>query len=83
MVDKLTKYLDNGDFIYGVFLDFSKAFDTVDHDILVRKLSYYGIRENALACFQSYLANRKQFVTYNGVSSTSKRVKCGVSQGSI
>ena len=83
MVDKLTKHLDNGDFIFGVFLDFSKAFDTVDHDILVRKLSYYGIRGNALAWFQSYLLNRKQFVTYNGISSTSKGVKCGVPQGSI
>ena len=83
MRDKLTKYLDNGDFIFGVFLDLSKAFDAVDHDILVRKLSYYGIRENVLAWFQSYLANRKQFVPYNGVSSTSKRVKCGVPQGSI
>ena len=66
MVDKFTKYLDNDDFIFGVFLDFSKAFDTVDHDILVRKLSYYGIRENALAWFQSYLVNRKQFVKTTG-----------------
>ena len=72
MVDKLTKHLDNGDFFLGVFLDFSRAFDTVDHDILVRKLSYYGIRGNALVWFQSYLLNRKQFVVYNGISSTSK-----------
>ena len=83
LMDKLTKYLDNGDFIFGVLIDLSKAFDTVDHDILVRKLSYYGIRENALAWFQSYLSNRKQFATYNEVSSTSKKFKCGVPQGSI
>ena len=82
-VDKFTKHLDNGNFICGVFLDFSKAFDTVDHDILVRKLSYYGIRDNALAWFQSYLLNRKQFVSHNGISFTSKGGKCGVPQGSI
>ena len=65
MADKLTKHFDNVDFIFGVFLDFSKAFDTVNHDILVRKLDY-GIHDNALAWFQSFLLNRKQFVTYNG-----------------
>ena len=81
MMDKLTKHLDNGDFIFGVFLDFSKAFDTADHDILVRKLSYYGIRDNALAWFQSYLLNRKQFVTYNVISSTSKGVKMWCTTG--
>ena len=69
--------------VFGVLLDFSKAFDTVDHDILVRKLSDYGIRDNALARFQSCLLNRKQFVTYNGICSTSKGVKCGAPQGSI
>ena len=65
------------------FLDFSKAFDTVDHDILLCKLSHYGIRGNALKWIESYLSNRKQFVTYNGVSSVSKAIVCGVPQGSV
>ena len=65
------------------FLDFSKAFDTVDHNILLQKLSLYGIRGTALDWFQSYFTNRYQFVTYNGESSERKKVKCGVPQGSI
>ena len=63
MVDKSTKRLDKGDLIFCVFFDSSKAFDTVHNDILVRKLSYYGIRDNALVWFQSYLVNRKQLAT--------------------
>ena len=69
--------------VIGVFLDFSKAFDTVDHDILLFKLSHYGIRDNALLWFKSYLSNRNQFVTYDGVRSSLKTIKCGVPQGSI
>ena len=63
---------------YHIFLGHS-----IDNDILVRKLSYYGIRDNALAWLQRYLADRKRFVPYNEISSTSKRVKCDVPQGSI
>ena len=70
-------------FVVGILLDFSKAFDTVDHVILLNKLSHYGIRGVALLWFQGYLSKRQQFVTYNGVSSSVKTVKCGVSQGSI
>ena len=82
-MDKLISSLENKEFIIGIFLDFSKAFDTVDHDILLCKLSHYGIRGNALKWIESYLSNRKQFVTYNGVSSVSKAVVCGVPQGSV
>ena len=57
---------------FGVFLDFSKELHTVDHVILVRKLSYHIIRDHSLAWYQSYLANIKKLVTCNGVSSTSK-----------
>ena len=66
---KLTKCLDNDEYVIGVFLDFSKAFDTVDHTILLQKLSVYVIRGNALSWFESYLKDRRQFVTYNGVLS--------------
>ena len=83
LIDKLTKCLENGDFVIGVYLDFSKAFDTVNHKILLRKLEHYGVRGVALSWFESYLSNRKQYVTYNDILSTSKNVSCGVPQGSI
>merc|ERR1712237_43399 len=83
LIDKLIKSLEKGEYILGIFLDFSKAFDTVDHSILITKLNHYGIRGIALDWFISYLDNRKQFVTYNGVKSSSQTVKCGVPQGSI
>ena len=82
-MDKLIKSMDNGDHVIGVFLDFSKAFDTVDHLILLNKLHHYGIRGSARDWFRSYLSNRQQFVTYNYVSSDTKTIKCGVLQGSI
>ena len=82
-MDKLIKSLDDGDCIIGVFLNFSKAFDTADHDILLQQLEFYGIRGRALLWFQNYLKNTKQFVSYNGATSSKKLVKCGVPQGSI
>ena len=64
-------------------MDFSKAFDTVGHAILLSKLSHYGIRGNALQWFQSYLYNWKEYVTYNGVSSHVNDITRRVPQGSI
>ena len=69
--------------IIGIFVDFSNAFDTVDHKILSDKLYHYGIRGSAYELFHSYLFDRKQFSTYNGVSSATKYTMCGVPQGSI
>ena len=83
LTDKLIKSLEKGEFVIGVYLDFSKAFDTVDHAILLSKLSHYGVRGNALQWFKSYLSDRKQYVTYNGVSSPVNNITCGVPQGSI
>ena len=83
LMDKITKSLENGEFIIGVFLDFSKAFDTVNHDVLLQKLHHYGIRGSALKWFQSYLSDRQQYVTYNGEESSKKGINCGVPQGSI
>ena len=57
LVDKIIKYLDGGEYVVGIFLDFSKALDTVNHIILLKKLSNYGIRGQSLSLFQSYLDN--------------------------
>ena len=66
-----------------LLIDFSKAFDMVEHSILLQKLERYGIRGAALKWFESYLSNREQFVSVNGVDSTKKVIKFGVPQGSI
>ena len=83
LIDKICKSMDKGNNFVGVFLDLSKAFDTVDHVILLSKLEHYGIRGNLLVWITSYLQNRKQFVQYNGHRSNKKDIVCGVPQGSI
>ena len=83
LIDKISEALENGDCVIGIFLDFSKAFDTVDHSILLQKLSFYGIQGVTLSWFENYLSNRKQYVTYNGIKSKTEKVNCGVPQGSI
>ena len=82
-IDKVIQAIENGEYAIGVFLDFSKAFDTVDHKILLDKLDHYGIRGCALSWFRSYLSHRFQYVTYNGSQSSQQLIKCGVPQGSI
>ena len=83
LVDKVSKALENGEYALGLFIDFSKAFDTINYDILFTKLFHYGVRGCALKWFKSYLTNRKQYVVYNDTSSSLKPIVCGVPQGSI
>ena len=83
LIDRLTNAVEDGEYVIGIFLDFSKAFDTVDHDILLENLYHYGIRGCAHNWLTIYLSNRKQFVTYNGTQSEKQTIKCGVPQGSI
>ena len=74
--------MDEG-FLNGViFLDLKKAFDCVNHNILIRKLSIYGVRGQALEWFKSYLNNRKQICKNNQVVSEQHTIRCGVPQGS-
>ena len=80
---KVTEDLDNKLHSIGIFLDLSKAFDTLNHSILINKLSLYGIRGVANQWISNYLSNRKQFVVFNGKSSPPSNITCGVPQGSI
>ena len=73
----------NGEYCVGVYLDFSKAFDTIDHEILLTKLGHYGIRGVALEWIKSYMSNRSQSVSLNDCTSMVKSVNCGIPQGSI
>ena len=82
--DQLYDSFNENKFTIGVFIDLSKAFDTVDHEILLKKLYHYGIRGKNLQWFRSYLTNRKQFITFKeNQRSETLRIKCGVPQGSI
>ena len=83
LIEKVSKALDSGEIVVGVFLDLKQAFDTVDHTILFRKLELYGIREKIHHWFSSYLNNRNQFVHYNDYNSERKHLTHGVPQGSI
>ena len=83
ITDNILQDLENGKFVCGIYLDLSKAFDTVDHEILLSKLHYYGIRGLPLCWFRDYLSNRKQYTVCNGKKSSLKCVTHGVPQGSV
>ena len=83
LVENLTKELDKKKITVGVFIDLKKAFDTIDHSLLIKKLEFYGIRGVPLNWLESYLDHRKQYVHFNDTDSYLQDVVCGVPQGSI
>jgi hypothetical protein len=83
LVDRITTDMDKNEIPLNIYLDLSKAFDTLDHTILIKKLQYYGITGSSLHFFESYLANRRQYVQFNESRSDELIIKTGVPQGSI
>ena len=81
--NNLSKSLDNSEISFGVFIDISKAFDTVQHSILLDKLQNYGIRGTPYLLLESYLQNRKQYVSLQNTNSDPLSISQGVPQGSI
>ena len=80
-VDRIKLEMDRKKIPFSIFLDLSKVFDTLNNDILLTKLWYYGIEGVALNWFQSYLTKRTQYVQYNDTSSSIREIETGVLQG--
>ena len=83
LTDKIRQQLNSGNFAAGTFIDLQKAFDKVDHDILIQKLHHCDITGVTNNWFSSYLQNRLQYVSVNGFNSKLEHIHCGVPQGSI
>ena len=83
LIDRIINKMDTNEIPLNIFLDLSKAFDTIDHTILLNKLKYYGLKGPTLNLFQSYLTNRRQYTEIEDTTSTILPIQVGVSQGSI
>ena len=83
IVDRIIQHLDNKKTPINIYLDLSKAFDTISHPILINKLNFYGINGKALDVFKSYLRNRAQFVEFDNFKSDILNISTGVPQCSV
>ena len=83
LIDRISEEIENNHVTLGIFIDLSKAFDTINHKILIDKLNAYGIRGTANDWFKSYISNRQQFVQIGDTKSKILPIRCGVPQGSI
>ena len=83
VTENIRKALDKGNIDCGVFINLQKAFDTVDHQILLAKLDHYGICEVSIDWFKSNLSNCNQFLSINGYGSGLAAINCGVPQDSV
>ena len=83
LVNQISISFEKELFTLGAFIDLSKAFTAVDHDTLICKLKNYGVRRSNVKWFESYLNNKKQFISFNKRNISFAERKCGVPQGSI
>ena len=81
LIDRLLNQLNNHSIPINFYIDLSKTFDSLRHDILIEKLAYYGAKNKALDLLKRYLSNRKQYVKLNDITSTVRSISVGVSQG--
>jgi retron-type reverse transcriptase len=83
VVNRIIQTYEDGSILSATFLDLSKAFDCINHEILLEKLQHYGVRSQALQLISNYLHDRSQEVFYNSQTSGSVMLNIGVPQGSI
>ena len=83
IIENIRECIEKSNYGCGIFIDLKKAFDTVNHDILINKLEHYGVRDISLKWFFSYLTGRTQYTSLNNTSSDVKSITCGVPQGSV
>ena len=83
LINNWLSHIDRGNIVAAIFFDLKKAFDIVDHEILLQKLALYGVRGTSLHWFESYLSNRSQCVVDGPKVSSRQSVKSGVPQGSV
>ena len=83
ITEKIRNTIENKKYDCGVFIDFKKAFDIVNHDILLKEMEHYGIKGKSLDWFSSYLTNRAQYFSIHNIHSDVKNISCGVPQGSV
>ena len=83
LIDRIISSMDTGEIPFNIYIDLSKAFDTLEHSILVKKLYYYGVKDTALDLCRDYLENRKQYVQIDTYKSDTTTITTGVPQGSI
>ena len=83
LLEMIYKKLDNSEVAQTIFLGYSKAFDTINHDILLSKLEHYKFNSQSAQLLKSYLSNRKQFVKISAISSECHKISIGVPQDSV
>ena len=81
--DYIVTEMDKGNIPIAIFLDLSKAFDTLNHDILLEKIRYYGVKDTAFTLIKNYLKDRQQYVKFGSEQSNLTPISTGIPQGSI
>ena len=83
LIDQINDKFENNCLTLGIFIDLSKAFDTVNHQILISKLKNYEVKGKNLSWFKNYLRNYKQYLNYNNDVTNLGQIKCGVPEESV